>query len=81
MTYERVSFADEYIPKEKGEEVETAGSLVSCVITGPKMEMTGLLTSSFPPDAFLDLKGALLKEITLEESTKLTIQSIYGLGS
>lgn len=77
MIYERVSFADEYITKEKGEEVETAGSFVSCVITGPKMEkMTGLLTSSFPPDALLDLKGALLKEITLEESTKLTIQSI-----
>lgn len=57
--------------------METAGSLVSCVITGPKMEkMLGLLTSSFPPDALLDLKGALLKEITLEESTKLTIQSI-----
>jgi hypothetical protein len=38
-------------------------------------KMLGLLTSSFPPDALLDLKGALLKEIILEESTKLTIQS------
>lgn len=59
-----------------------AGSLVSrVVITSAWIEkILGLLTSSFPPAALLALKGALLKEVTLEESTKLTVQSIQGLG-
>lgn len=59
-----------------------AGSLVSpVVITSAWIEkILGLLPSSFPPAALLAMKGALLKEVTLEESTKLTIQSIQGLG-
>ena len=58
-----------------------AGSLVShvAIISAWLEKILGLLTSSFPPAALLALKGPLLKEVTLEESTKLTIQSIQGL--